>query len=355
MANTKRNVASLCLFLVLLSIFFLGNRLQQESPSTIYAQENIKIESAPTNITYQGYIAENGTPASGTYSMAFALYNSLDGGTAIASLPESSVAVNGGLFSVELTFDSSVWDTDVLYLQVTINSEEMKPRQKITSVPFAIQAGSVDWNGITNVPSDLGNGQTWTGSHSGTGVLTLENTSSASRSSGLRIIGAGDDAIRIETAGESGVWVGNVVENGLQVDQSSTGVFVSRAQFYGIHIDNHEEEMKAAGRFDGDIVVLGSICTGLNGFDPADCTPASSLLSTDTIQSGNVELNSSGEATISLPDVFTTAFSEFSYQLTPIGSFSQLYISQEIEGSSFTISGGNAAQKVSWQVTGLEN
>lgn len=71
------------------------------------------------------------------------------------------------------------------------------------------------------------------------------------------------------------------------------------------------------------------------------------------LYSGNVILDSVGEATIQLPEWFCAANRDFRYTLTCIGSHANVFIAKEIEGNSFTIGGGTPNQKVSWQVTAL--
>jgi len=73
------------------------------------------------------------------------------------------------------------------------------------------------------------------------------------------------------------------------------------------------------------------------------------------VYNGNVVLNDNGEATIELPDWFEALNKDFRYQLTPIGAPALLYVSEEIDDNEFTIAGGKAGMKVSWQVTGIRH
>jgi hypothetical protein len=70
---------------------------------------------------------------------------------------------------------------------------------------------------------------------------------------------------------------------------------------------------------------------------------------------GNVILDASGEATVTLPDYFTSVNKNFSYQLTAIGSQTNVYIKQEISNGSFVIAGGKPGQKISWVVYAERN
>src|SRR5207247_8347168 len=58
-----------------------------------------------TSFTYQGKLTDGGNPANGNYDLQFALFDNGAGGTQIGStLTRSGVAVNGGVFSVQLDF-----------------------------------------------------------------------------------------------------------------------------------------------------------------------------------------------------------------------------------------------------------
>lgn len=75
-----------------------------------------------------------------------------------------------------------------------------------------------------------------------------------------------------------------------------------------------------------------------------------------TFYHGSVVLDSTGSGEAQLPDYFDAlnggGEAQINYQLTPIGaSMPGLYVSREAKGNSFTISGGVAGAKVSWQVT----
>ena len=71
------------------------------------------------------------------------------------------------------------------------------------------------------------------------------------------------------------------------------------------------------------------------------------------IYNGVAVLDGKGEAAVALPDWFSTLNRDFRYQLTCVGGFAPVYISQEVAGNSFRIAGGRQGLKVSWQVTGI--
>lgn len=351
-------------------LFAAANFLDGRSEASANFTSINETNAVPLTFTYHGYLEDNDAPANGSYSMVFRLYNSSSGGSSQGQQSFGSVTVTDGIFSVDLNFSSSVWDASNVYVEVTVDGNVMSPRQRVTAVPYAIQAGSIHWDDVTNKPNIGGGGsdgtdhnhvgQVWSGSQAGGAILELSNTSTASRSSALYISDAGDDGIRIHIPnGESAVWVENTGENGVQVDEAGhSGVYVRNANHYGIWVVNEDNGMRDAARFDGDVIITGSICTSVNGDGTGgNCQAAGSVIEGQALlnpsQAGNITLDENGEATITLPADFTAAYSDFSYQLTPIGAFSPVFIAEEIQGNAFKISGGSEGVKVSWQVVGL--
>lgn len=108
------------------------------------AQTSMMPGASATTVNYQGRLADNnGNPLSGTFPMAFAIYNAPTGGNVLWG-PEvhASVTINQGLFSVGLGsltsggIPTTVWDGD-RYLQITVNGDVLSPRELIRSVPIA--------------------------------------------------------------------------------------------------------------------------------------------------------------------------------------------------------------------------
>lgn len=117
-----------------------------------------------------------------------------------------------------------------------------------------------------------------------------------------------------------------------------------------------------AGYFTGNVEVTGSVAKSGGSFKidhPLD--PANKYLSHSFVESpdmmniynGNITTDSSGEATVTLPDWFEVLNRDFRYQLTVIGQFAQAIVDKEIEGSQFQIKTSLPNVKVSWQVTGI--
>jgi hypothetical protein len=117
-----------------------------------------------------------------------------------------------------------------------------------------------------------------------------------------------------------------------------------------------------SGYFTDKVYVGGLLEKAGGGFKidhPLD--PANKYLNHSFVESpdmknvydGVVILNNDGEAIVELPEWFQTLNSDFRYQLTCIGGFAPVYISEEISNNQFRISGGSSDLKVSWQVTGI--
>lgn len=98
-----------------------------------------------TMFSYQGQLLDGtGEPIDGSVTFEFELYDSETGGTRLWG-PEAHVAVEvvGGLFHVllgsRLAIDPAVLTEDV-YLQLAVNGETLTPRERFTSVVYAIEA-----------------------------------------------------------------------------------------------------------------------------------------------------------------------------------------------------------------------
>jgi len=95
--------------------------------------------------SYQGMLTDQtGNPISATVTMTFALYDGPTSGTPLWGPEVQTVKVSSGLFHVVLgsvvpiTAREDVADS--LYLGITVNGEELLPRERVTSVPLATDA-----------------------------------------------------------------------------------------------------------------------------------------------------------------------------------------------------------------------
>jgi hypothetical protein len=198
------------------------------------------------------------------------------------------------------------------------------------------------------------------GSNSSFGVLGLSDTGvgvnggsnssygvSGSSNSSIGVLGQNNSSTKI--GGAPGVKGLAIAEDGVwAISTFGNGIFAQ-----GL----------TAGTFNGPVSVTGNLSKGGGSFkidhplDPENKYLYHSFVESPdmkNIYDGVVVLDSSGEATIQLPDWFGVLNRDFRYLLTAIGAPGPgLYIAQEISGNHFKIAGGSPEMKVSWQVTGI--
>jgi hypothetical protein len=118
-------------------------------------------------------------------------------------------------------------------------------------------------------------------------------------------------------------------------------------------------------KFLGSLLITGALSKSSGTFaidNPID--PKNSILYHSFVESpeakniynGTAKLDEAGAATIQLPDYFDALNGTVRYQLKPIGAaMPNLYVKEEEKDNRFTIGGGAAKGKVSWQVTGVRH
>ncbi len=92
--------------------------------------------------TYQGSLDQNGSPATGSYSMNFRLFDAATSGNQLGStITYGTVNVNDGLFQVILNsgaeFGPTAFNGERRWLEITVNGETLSPRTALTPAPFA--------------------------------------------------------------------------------------------------------------------------------------------------------------------------------------------------------------------------
>lgn len=123
-----------------LSLLILGLMLA----AAVFAQ-------VPQLINYQGLLIDpvTGKPKpNGTYTMVFAIYNTLSGGNAIWTETQN-VQTNKGLYNVMLgsvtPLTTAILNGPEKYLGIKVEADaEMTPRKRIVSVAYAIISGEAD-------------------------------------------------------------------------------------------------------------------------------------------------------------------------------------------------------------------
>jgi len=104
-------------------------------------------------ISYQGQLQQQGQPFTGTADFEFRLYASAVGGTQIGpAQTRNEVAVQDGLFQVELEFGAGTFDGSARFLEVRVNGTPLSPRQAVTATPVALYA----LDGNEGPPGEIG-------------------------------------------------------------------------------------------------------------------------------------------------------------------------------------------------------
>ena len=109
--------------------------------------------TVPQLMNYQGRLNDNlGSAVTGTRGMVFSLYSSATDTNALWTEAQSSVLINKGMFNVILgstnQIPATVFDNAEVWLGIKVGSDaEMTPRQRLTSVGYAIRAGIADTAG----------------------------------------------------------------------------------------------------------------------------------------------------------------------------------------------------------------
>jgi hypothetical protein len=121
--------------------------------SMVLAAFGLVYADAPNLVDFQGRLTDGlGAPLTGSYNLTFSLYNVPTGGSADWTETQTGVAVNAGLFTVQLgsvspftRFVSPTWEDSSRYLGISVNGDpELTPRIHITSSAYALRVGTID-------------------------------------------------------------------------------------------------------------------------------------------------------------------------------------------------------------------
>jgi len=124
----------------------------EPSLSNVFAQDSA--------FTYQGRLADNGSPANGVYDFTFQAFDAVAAGNSIGgSVTVNGVGVTNGLFTAVVDLSSAPFTGPARWLQIGVSSNGMgnftalAPRQPLTPSPYAIYAhtaGTVTNGAIAN-------------------------------------------------------------------------------------------------------------------------------------------------------------------------------------------------------------
>ena len=173
----------------------------------------------PQTINYQGALATSGkTPVTATVSMAFALYNSAAGGTALWTETQS-VPVAKGAYSVILgsVTPLTLSFSSPYYLGVTVESDsEMTPRLALTSSPYA-------FNVVNGAISNLGISATAAIADSKLAQIATAGKVSGTALTGLGSIPSGAGAVALANGGTGAATAAAALGNLLPSQASNSG------------------------------------------------------------------------------------------------------------------------------------
>ncbi len=101
---------------------------------------------APEMFRYQGRLVDGTNLVNATLPMSFKLYNAENNGTLLYE-DSSSVQIVDGLYSTMIGDDTTLGSLEnaltnaTVYLELTIDSETLAPRERLVSVPYALNTG----------------------------------------------------------------------------------------------------------------------------------------------------------------------------------------------------------------------
>ncbi|HCP45323.1 MAG TPA: hypothetical protein DIU15_04745, partial [Deltaproteobacteria bacterium] len=154
--------------------------------------------ATPTRLSQQGRVLDGaGGPLSGSHTLVFTLYDEETGGNVLWT-ETHQLNLDEGYYSVTLgtlsTLDDLLFDGGAQWLQLTLNGDDLSPRQEVISVPYAMRSTSathldgglvdaaevhvggvpvidssanwigptpsINWSDLNNVPAGLADGDT---------------------------------------------------------------------------------------------------------------------------------------------------------------------------------------------------
>jgi len=286
-------------------------------------------------MSYQGRLADaSGTPLNGNFAFTFRLYNALTGGTSIYTETETIAVANG-------LFDTSIGPTSLLagvtpetlsqplWLEVTIGSETLTPRQRLWGSPYAftLMPGAVISSTFnTTIP----------GTNADAIVKIVNNDTGTDSHPALQTIGN----IGLEVIDSNG---GNGT---IFSDRSSSASNLHIRSNNGVSIFLDDDNSSASERF----YVYGRPTTEFCFIDGPTgdfyCTGTKSSItdvddekralyaveSPDVVfeDFGSGQLNN-GQASVSIDTLFaaTVNLSEYQVFITPLGDCNGLYVSDK--------------------------
>ncbi len=114
--------------------------------ATLLCSVTPALAAVPDVVTYAGTLQQGSSPANGTFSAVFEIFDAETDGARVFTQAEPTLAVTGGELVVDLGDDpanplsDNLLASGDLFLAITINGEELSPRVPLSSVPFSRRA-----------------------------------------------------------------------------------------------------------------------------------------------------------------------------------------------------------------------
>lgn len=243
-----------------------------------------------SGFNYQGELLNAGMPSNGNFDFSFGLFDAAVGGNQIGSnVIKGNRPVVNGLFSIDnIDFGDAAYDGDALWLRITVretgnpgSETTLSPRQKISAVPYAVQADYLGPIGASNgdvlkfvggewVPSSSGGTSPWSVSGSNiyysTGLVGIgvTNPSASFHVDSLSVVPAIFDGgssmyVLYRENGVNRGYIGsyqNPSNPGINDEDFEIGTFMGSVG--SVHIATGNNEPRLTVTADGD-VGIGSI------------------------------------------------------------------------------------------------
>jgi len=198
----------------------------------------VAAQAAPQLINFQGRLAdEYGIASEGPVDLTFRLYRAETGGTPLWQETHTGVAVDDGLFNVMLNGVAgvdlgTVFNGEARWLEIQVGDERpLEPRQKITSVAYAIRA--VDAAHAEDADSASHADSAETARTADTAEVALE----ADHAAGADFAARADSAIRADSAATA--------DRAAEADRADLAVTAERAESAAT-ADHAKEAARAA-------------------------------------------------------------------------------------------------------------
>jgi hypothetical protein len=211
-----------------------------------------------TAFTYQGSLTANGAPANGSFDLTFKLFDAATGGNEVGSpVVMLGFPVVNGRFTTDVDFPNA-FAGDQRWLEVTVGTQVLSPRQAVNSVPVAqgaltccspntvvVSGGADTHQNGSNLIAALNRIAALTPSASNTFLLKLEPGSFDLGTTPLQLVpfvqleGSGEGITQITGAGQAVINSGVILAaNNTELRKLTVQSQTGNAYSTGIYADN---------------------------------------------------------------------------------------------------------------------